>query len=257
MKKNILILAFFWGMIPLFQAERLMAKLPPGKESKAVIQMARSHLGGDEKLNNIRTLKYQGTINSSERNRVGKLILYLKKPLKQRIEIRTEEGLVEVTAVNGYEGWIMRKDSSTDDSSTEVRVMTPENLNRMLISTWENLNFFKEPTAQHGKTRFMGKTEYRGRSAYELHVHYPGGSPAYKRYFDSQTGELIGTLTDGGLEFIESGMILVDGLQFPRKIEAFRGTERVHVIKFEKIQVNEGIPDEMFEHPVGSGESRN
>lgn len=213
-----------------------------------VIEKARKFLGGGENLEQIEALKYIGTINSPERKRAGSLVMELKKPLKQRIEIETSSGDLEVTAVNGYEGWIMKKASG--ERAAEIQVMNAENLNRMLVSTWENLNFFKEPTKQHARTVFKGMTEFRGRPVYELHVIYPGGTPTFKRYFDKQTGELVGSLTDDGLEFIESGMILVDGVQFPRKIEAFRGEKRVHVIEFTEVLINPEIPDAQFEYPI-------
>lgn len=218
------------------------------RKTSAIIEKARKFLGGNEKLEQIHTLKYVGTINSPERERAGSLVMELKKPLKQRIEIETPSGDVEVTAVNGYEGWILKQ--SAGEEAAEIRVMTPDNLNRMLVSTWENLNFFKEPTEQHAKSIYQGVTEYRGRTVHELHVIYPGGTPTFKRFFDVQTGDLMGSLTDDGLEFIESGMILVDGLQFPRKIEAYRGEKRVHVIEFDEVIVNPSLADDRFEYPT-------
>lgn len=222
--------------------------LPPGREAEAVIAMARAHLGSEADLRGIRTLQYRGSIESPDQNRSGTLILTLKKPLKQRIEIITAEGVTEITAVNGYEGWTHKRDESA--GTEEVRVMNPQNLNRMLVSTWENLNFFLEPKEQHGKTRFIGATEYRGRSAYELHVTYPGGRPYFRRFFDRHSGELIASLTDDGLEFVESGMIRAAGILFPRKVEALRENRRVHVIKFDTVEVNIPIEDGIFEYPV-------
>ena len=247
MKKLLSLLFFagyFLGMVPATYAEEAASR----PDKNFVIEKARKFLGGSENLEQIESLKYTGTINSPERKRAGSLVMELKKPQKQRIQIETPSGDLEVTAVNGYEGWIMKKASG--EQAAEVQVMKPENLNRMLVSTWENLNFFKEPTEQHAKTVFKGITEFRGRPVYELHVIYPGGTPTFRRYFDKQTGELVGSLTDDGLEFIESGMILVDGVQFPRKIEAFRGEKRVHVIEFSEITINPEISDSQFEYPT-------
>lgn len=237
----------FFCLFSLLVAPSLGAPLPEGREAEALIQMAREHLGGNERLEGVVSLKYTGRIDSPDRDRAGRIALYLKKPLKQRIEIETESGTVEVTAVNGYEGWILSR--GIDERLSEVKVMDPQNLNRMLVSTWENLNFFARPVAHHGKIHFKGKTEYRGRPVYELHVVYPGGKPTYIRFFDRQTGELVGSKTDDGLEFIESGMIQVDGIQFPRKIEALRGERRVHLITFEEIEVNPELDDGLFEFP--------
>ncbi len=244
MNRNLLI-ALLACIIPVLSVSG--AELPEGAEAEALIRMAREHLGGDEKLESIQSLKYVGTIDSPDRDRVGTITLYLKKPLQQRIEIETESGMGEITAVNGYEGWILIR--GIDERLSEVKVMDPQNLNRMLVSTWENLHFFAKPVAYHGKIHHRGETEYRGRPVYELHVVYPGGTPTYVRFFDRHTGELVGSRTDDGLEFIESGMILVDGIQFPRKIEALRGERRIHIITFEEIEVNPPLDDELFEFP--------
>lgn len=239
------------ALLPLAAADQL----PKGREAEAVIALARAHVGGEEALSRIHSLRYTGTIESPERNRTGRLTLYLKKPLKQRIEILTDDGMLEVTAVNGYEGWTMqRKDG---EGNTSVQVMNAENLNRMLVSTWENLNFFRKPEEQLGKTLFKGATEHRGRLAYELRVVYPGGRPFFRRFFDRSTGELIASITDDGLEFVESGMIREQGLLFPRKVDAFRGTRRVHVIKFDQVEVNAAIDDSLFEFPSNLQGSKN
>ena len=126
-------------------------------------------------------------------------------------------GVSEVTAVNGYEGWIRVTDEGSGESST--RVMDFRNVERMLVNTWENLHFFKEPTERFGKTRYLGKVEHRGRDVYKIKTAYPSGS-AFTRYFDTQTGELVATETDRGLEVLEIGMIEAGGRKFPRKLEA-------------------------------------
>ncbi len=239
-------LVFFTVLVAL--AVILPATPASAVDKESVIRMARKRIGPEQKLKAVDTLKYTGRITDDLQDIEGSVVMMLKKPMMQRLEIEMP-GVSEVTAVNGYEGWIQVRQAETGESS--VRVMDFRNVERMLVNTWENLHFFEEPKRRFGKTRFLGKVEHRGRDVYKMLTAYPSGS-TFTRYFDTETGELVATETDRGLEVVEIGMIEVDGLRFPRKLEAYQNGRKVHTIEFERIEINPGFEDGLFEYPEDS-----
>ena len=212
---------------------------------EALIEMARARVGSEEKLNGIEALRYVGVIEDEVKRQEGKLTMLLKKPLCQRLEIEMD-GVHEVTAVNGYEGWIQR--TRLEDGQSRVQPMNFVNVERMLNNTWENLNFFKIPKSRFGKSRYLGLTEHRGRQAHKMETLYSGGTQ-FIRFFDIETAELIATVTETDLEIVESGMIEVEGMKFPRKIESFKNGSKIHTIRFDSVEVNPDIEAEVFEYP--------
>jgi len=186
-----------------------------------------------------------GVIEDEAKGEEGTITMILKKPICQRLEIQLG-GIREVTAVNGYEGWVRRTD--LDSGKSNLEIMNFMNVERMLNNTWENLNFFTEPRNRFGKSKYLGQVEHRGRLAYKMETTYSGGS-RFIRFFDVETAELISTRTETGLEIVESGMIEAGGLKFPRKIMSFRSGEKIHTIRFDSVVVNPQVADEIFEFP--------
>ncbi len=237
----------FKNCIPIAIGIVAVGSLAFGEMNKdQLIRYARQTVGSEEALNGVVTLTYVGKIEEMADGRKGTIRMVLKKPMKQRLEV-VIDGVKEVTAVNGSEGWLVRYDEASGES--DLKIMDYLNVERMLINTWENLNFFSEPKDRFAKTKYIGEVEHRGRPAYQMETHYLGGT-RYIRYFDKETKELISSLTERGLETVESGMIESGGLKFPRKIDAFREGKRVHTVRFDEIIVNDPVSDVVFDFPI-------
>ena len=81
---------------------------------------------------------------------------------------------------------------------------------------------------------------------------------SFTRYFDAGTGRLILTETDRGDRIREEGEIVAGGVRFPQKVTSVSaGTDATGkptgvrtVITFDRITVNETVPDSTFEVPA-------
>ncbi|MGJ3243184.1 MAG: hypothetical protein ACFE0O_09545 [Opitutales bacterium] len=212
-----------------------------------VIRLAREHVGPEGRLNAIEALRYQGRVEGTADGLKGTLVMTLKRPLKQCVEMRMESADIhEITATNGYEGYMTRTRISTGE--TQIRVLPPDTVRKMMINTWENLNFFAFPRSRYGQVHYQGKETVRGREAHVLKYVYPNGQ-YFRRFVDAETGDLLLTVTEGNLEIIETGDLWADGLRFPRTITTWKEGRVLHTVHFEKVQVNPEVKDSLFEFP--------
>jgi hypothetical protein len=91
--------------------------------------------------------------------------------------------------------------------------------------------------------------DYRGNEAYRVKFRYPGDY-YFIRFFDVETGDLLGTIDDRGTETVEKGDFEVAGYRFPREIETYKDGELVQEIEFTDIDVNPEVPAATFEIPM-------
>lgn len=208
-----------------------------------VITLARKHLGSEELLNNVKSLTYIGMINQTRDQSAKEMILQLKHPYKQRLIAKDQEA-TETLVSDGYEGFFKREyaDPSMD---TVVSYLTIERIKKMRITTLENLNFYRT-TGEFGAVQtYAGLAVKRGRRCYRLVTQYPNGNE-FTRFIDVKDGQLISTKDTEDTEIIEIGEKIVDGIRFPRSLEAYAEGKLVSSITFTDIIVNPELEDSLF-----------
>lgn len=223
----------------------LLAVTLYGDEAEAMIAKARAHVGSEEKLKSIQTLQYFGVISNDKGEQEGQLTLKFKRPNKQVIELVTDDQ-IDVTAINGHEGYILRTDRETQQK--QLAILTSEKVNRLIINAYENLNFFDATEKRNGTVEYKGESDELGNPAIKLRFSYPRGI-FYDRFFDESTGDLLATRSDKGIVMVEKEDIISEGMRFPKIVEAYKQGELQHTIIFERVVVNEPIDDDLFEVP--------
>ncbi len=214
--------------------------------TEEVIAKAREYLGGEEKLESIRTIQYQGVFESPLSSSSGYISIYLRKPLMQRMEV-LNGSVTETTAINDFEGW-KRSVDNTNPNEWAFVILTLSELKRMRANTWENLNFFTGIERLRGRVINKGPTRKDSQDAYLLIFEYDEGL-YYERYFNIETGELISTINNNGVEIKEVGEIVVDGIRFPEKVITLVDGDIANIVTFMEILINEELDESLFDIP--------
>lgn len=220
-----------------------------------VIAKARAHLGGDSNLDAIVTIQYFGRFevhpqeeeaSSEDEDREGTIQIILEKPMRQR-QVVKQKDVVRITVVDNYDGWRSIKRLNEPDK-LELQILGTGELKRLRANTFENLSFFSGIEKLQGKIIDKGEVMKDGRSAHLLVFQY-ADDIYYERYFDVETGELIATVTDQGIEMREKGKVVIAGVKFPDRVESLVEGNQFNTVFFEEIIVNEAIDDSLFEMP--------
>ena len=213
-----------------------------------VIAKVRSYIGGNTQLRAVQTIQFEGTFTNHKSLRKGEILIYLKKPLKQRLDIiNTHDGIIETTAINDIDGWGRRANEKDADDWT-IRILSLSEIKRMRANTFDNLNFYSNTEQIGGSVLNKGIVDKDGRSAYLLHFRYDK-TIHYKRYFEVSTGRLIATINDKGIEIKDFDEFIVDGIRFPRGQVHIEDGEMKSTLTFTKIIINIPLDDKIFELP--------
>lgn len=230
---------------------------PLRAEAPPIISKARSHLGGEDSLDAILSIHYEGTLTFNEvrgdggtGSSIQRVVIVFQKPCQQRIEARSHDRL-EVTALDGYEAW-HRVEDLDDPSSWRLTLLSKDQIKRLRANTWQNLAFFKGLEREGGEIRNHGVVDLEGRSAHKLSfVH--GEGIVFTRYFDPGTGRLLLTETEQGAKIREDGEIRVGGVRFPQRVVTTSplpdGGHRTVTVVFDRVTVNESFPPDLFRVP--------
>jgi len=216
-----------------------------GKTLDDVLTKARAYVGPEETINAVEVLFYNGTLAPADGEASKSISLLLQKPAKQRLEI-TEGNNRMTMVVNDEEGFMVRENVATGEKQTmalpiqQVRLFT--------ANAAENLYFFDFPPGIRVRAKYLGEQEFRGETVDAVRFIHPHGI-IFLRYFDTETGELVGTQSDGSTINIEEGEMTVGGLRFADKVLAYDSDELVHTISFDRIEVNPDIPEGLFDYP--------
>jgi hypothetical protein len=229
----------------------------------AIITKARAFLGPEEKLEAVTSVHYVGTLVSmdeadpSKQTKAGIEIIF-QKPEQQRI-VATYDKYVETTALDGYEAW-QRIQDATDATRWRQNPMGADHVRRLRATTWENLNFFRGIEKAGGHLEVMEPATVNGVACQKIaFIHSPG--IVFIRSFDQNTGQLVLSETENGSTIKEEGVIMVEGIRFPKSIVT-RSVNKVKnaageittkaivvTITFDKITLNESFPESMFAFP--------
>lgn len=211
----------------------------------SVIERARAFVATDDLLNGIERLKYEGTIIPASGQDERRVVLYLEKPNRQRLEIFDDVGKVSLV-VNGREGFMIQEDLQSGQS--RISLLPTDQIRRFTANAVENLYYYKFPPRAQVRVRYLGQEEFRGEMADVVRFIHPGNS-MFLRYFEPGTGRLIATLSDTGVINLEDGHKRVDGIRFSEAVLSYQGDEYEHKIVFDNIEVNPEFDPKLFSFP--------
>jgi outer membrane lipoprotein-sorting protein len=222
----------------------------------AIIAKARAFVGSEAALEAVRSVHYVGTLvttdpaDPAKQTRAAMEIIF-QKPEQQRI-MATSDKTIEVTALDGYEGW-QRIQDAADPSKWRQTLLGTEQIKRLRANTWENLSFFRGIERLGGRVEEQGTKEIDGVMCQKIaFIHAP--AIVFYRYFDIATGRLVFTETEAGGTIREQGEMIVDGVRFPRSIvtatKNAKGELQTVTINFEKIVLNQTFPAQQFRVPA-------
>lgn len=211
-----------------------------------VLAKARAYLGSESALGAVATIHFTGTLEADANTRLPVDVIF-QKPFRQRITV-TGPKVVEVTALDGYDAW-QKRSNSTNPAQWQVTLLDAGQVKRLRANTWENLNFFAGIEKKGGKVQPGGDATVDGVACVKLSfVH--ADNIVFIRYFDKATGRLVKTETENGGEIREEGELSAGGIRFPRKIinKAPNGT--VTTITFDHVELNVPVAAAEFAVPT-------
>ncbi len=226
------------------------------QSAEQLIQKARARLGTEAALNGVNGLLFEGTVKqyvyenegAQAVQSDGSIRVVIQKPDQRRIEIKNAQ-LDDVGVINGYTGWrtVQRKGADAPASPDLVNL----NASVILVSrieVAEALNFFRATELLDGTVKDLGTKEWKKLPARVLRFDY--GNIYYDRYFDAGSGKLLGTIASYGIEIVEEGETVVNGVRFPQKVAYFNNGRLVREDIYSKIEVNPAVKPEQFQNPT-------
>ena len=212
---------------------------------KTIIESARATVGTEAALDGLVTLKMSGYIEPADSKLPGARILMIaRKPCSQRLEVSVGT-LVETTLLEGQSGCIIHSNTESTVKDSQFRRMTDEEIRRMAFNTRQLFNFYREDFRNSESVRHEGIEQRRGIQCHKLVYSYPDGI-SITRYFSVDSKKLVSTITDKGVESVEIGNRIVDGIRFPRRIDYYEEGKLLHTLVLKTIEVNKPLQVGVF-----------
>lgn len=232
----------------------LAALAPVSAAEPAIIAKARSYIGSESALEGLKSVHFVGTLITTDPKEPQKEIragieIIFQKPDQQQIK-STSDTKIEVTALDGYDGW-QRIHDARDPAKWQQTLLGTDQIKRLRANTWENLAFYRGIERRGGRMEDQGSTTIDGVTCQKIaFIH--ASNIIFLRFFEVTTGRLVYTETESGGTIREAGEVRVNGLRFPKSIitSMKSGTAvQTVTINFEKITVNENFPNSVFSVP--------
>jgi hypothetical protein len=232
----------------------LAAVAPAFAAEPAIIAKARAYVGPESTLEGLKSVHFVGTLITADPKDPKKEIraameIIFQRPDQQRIK-STSDTTIEVTALDGYDGW-QRIEDAKNPAKWQQTLLGTDQIKRLRANTWENLAFYRGIERRGGKMEDQGTQTIDGVNCQKIaFIHAP--NIIFYRFFDVATGRLVYTETESGGNIRESGEMRAGGLRFPKSIvTAMKGTAGVQTvtINFEKVTINESFPNSLFSVP--------
>jgi hypothetical protein len=221
----------------------------------AIIAKARAFVGSEPVLNGLKSVHYFGTLVTADPADPTKQVrssieIVFQRPDQQRI-MSTSDKVVEVTALDGYDGW-QRVTDSANPTQWRQTLLGSDQIKRLRANTWENLSFYRGLEKAGGRVEDQGAKTIEGVACQKIaFIHAP--NIIFYRYFEVATGRLVLTETESGGTIREQGEVVVSGIRFPRSIitstKNAKGEPQGVTITFDKVTVNEPVPAKQFAVP--------
>lgn len=230
------------------------ASLPAAAEEPAVIAKARARLAPDDVLDGIRSIHYVGTLTGMDptdpqKSLTASIEIFLQKPAQQRIVV-TSATEIDISALDDYDAWHRTVERNHPERWHQSQ-MGVEQIKQLRADVWQNLYFYRGIEKIGGRVEDMGPATIEGVACEKVGFHH-SDTLVYLRYFNRETGELVYTGTaDNNIR--EQGEMRVGGIRFPKTLlisQTTNGVESKRTIEFEKITVNEPLPESLFAVPL-------
>jgi hypothetical protein len=225
----------------------------------AIIAKARALVGTESALEAVKSIHYTGTLvvvdggDGTAQPPVA-MDLFFHKPYQQRVEA-TSPKRIEVTALDGYDGW-QRLQDPADPTKWQQSLLGSEQIKRLRANTWENLSFFRGLDQIGGRIEDQGPVTFEGVACQKIaFIHAP--AIIFYRYFELATGRLVYSETENGSGIREQGEVRVNGVRFPKTMtnstKLPNGQTRTYTVTFDKITVNEpSLPSRFAVPPLST-----
>ncbi len=216
---------------------------------EATIKLARSYLGDENKLESITSIRYEGSLLYSSGD-LGTIEMVYQKPMRQRM-VAVIGDRREISVLDGTEGWTTFE-RVIDSVPLSMEIFDPLRILIMQASVREAFGFFEKPNVRGGEITYDGKETFKGRECILLTYHH-GDGIAYRRFIDAETGQVLRTLDSKGVEYVEEGEILVDGLRFPKKMVSTFSTaigSQTMEFAYTSVKLNRDLPESDFVMPL-------
>jgi hypothetical protein len=223
-------------------------------DEPAIIAKARAQLAPDAVLDAVQSIHYTGTMKEVDSAHPDKPLtrsieIYLQKPDQQRIEIKSDV-TIEISALDGYEAW-QRTINAKDPNDWRQSQLGVDQIKQLRADVWQNLAFFRGLDRIGGRVADEGGVTIDGKLCEKL-AFYHSDAIVYFRYFDQKTGDLVFTGTPEN-NIREQGDITSGGIRFPHVLvitQKIGDRTLTRTITFDKIGVNEPMPDRLFTTPL-------
>ncbi|MFP4261645.1 MAG: hypothetical protein ACLFS1_11265 [Opitutales bacterium] len=214
----------------------------------AIIDRARATVGTEDRLEGLVTLELVGELAPADPSvPEATLLILARKPCSQRLEIRVGD-MVETTILDGKKGCIVRSNLSAE--SSRMRLLTEKELERVRYTTKQFFNFYRPDFKNGEKVHYAGTQSHRGERVHKLRYAYPNGYETI-RYFSTVEDHLVAMVTENGVESINVGEQMVDGIKYPERIEYYESGQKLHSVILREIKVNKPLPGGIFKIPSG------
>jgi hypothetical protein len=247
----------------------ILASLFPALAVRAdelpIIAKARAFLGTEDALNSVQSVYLDGkftAVDSPEsptNQHTAAVEIIFQKPFMHRLVVTSEAdggkpdaSSAKVIALDDYDAW-QREPNSADPSNPLIALLGPRQTWALRADVWENLGYYRGLEAQGGHVEDQGPATIGGVACEKIaFIHSP--AIVYFRYFDQNTGQLVYTETNEGLQIREQGTIMANGIRFPQKIittqKLATGGQRVVTLAIEHVAVNNVYSEGMFKVPL-------
>lgn len=212
---------------------------------EAILERARAAIGPEDRIEAVETLQYRGVLEPAGGGAPRPLVLTLRKPAQQRLDLRGEDERV-LAVVNRLEGFTVEEDLRA--GTARLGLMTPLQQSRFRMNAVENLYFFRPPPRFPVDRTYLGLVDLQGRTLEAIRFDH-GNRVAITRYFDPESGQLVATRLDDGTLNVETATRAADGLRLTTEVEAYEDGELRHILRFEEIRVNPELPPDFFAMP--------
>ncbi len=235
--------------VSLFGAAGLLGADSDEEVIQSTIELARSYLGDENKLEAITSIHYEGSLLYSS-GELGTIEMVYQKPMRQRM-VAVIGDRKEISVLNGSEGWTTFE-RVVDSLPLSMEIFDPLRILIMQSSVREAFGFFQKPDVRNGEITYDGKETFKGRECILLTYHH-GDGIAYRRFIDAETGQVLRSLDSKGVEYVEEGEILVDGIRFPKKMVSTFSTaigSQTMEFSYTSIKLNRDLPESDFVMPL-------
>jgi hypothetical protein len=230
------------------------------EKATAIISRAIERVGGDRYLQ-VRSQISRGKFSVMKAGALISFQTFLDVvlfPDRERTEFKNQ-GTKHIQVNTGSTGWVYDGDQELVKIQTENQVANFKqgirtSLDNLLRSYWKGaaeLTYIGRRPATLGKRNDVVKLTYKDGFSVEFEFATDDGLPQKAVYKRTDTSGEELKEEDRYAQFIET-----NGISFPFVVDRFTNNAHASRINFESIQVNQSIPETVFEKPFSPKEAR-